>query len=151
VTRFVLRPLGRRGQLMIAEGVFTSPWASDAAETGLTTQLMSPDGEVLYKVTVPPGTLHSRQWRNRLVYTGTGDSAETVGLRRLVLNNTAEGARLTIRAVVPRAIGQGVAQGARRATSTRPKAFSWAVWVGGSCVRDPAVSCARAGRGKRCG
>jgi hypothetical protein len=138
VSRFLLRPAGRRRRLL-AEGSFRLRRPLDPTASGVTLELRTPEASLLYAAAVPADRFRAVRGRRGVRYVARGGRRGvpgTDGLTRLALVFSGEVADVRV-AGVSRALA---------AAAARPS-LAWSLRFGEACVRDPAVHCREPARG----
>jgi hypothetical protein len=131
VQRFVVQATGRRRRLL-AYASFAGAGALDPGQTGIALAVQAMDGRVLYEATIPGSAFRSNRRRTVFRYAGRpGQAIATAnGLRRVMIR-------------LDRDVAEVLAAGTSsdlNAVAAEP-ALRWALWVGGTCVRDLALTC----------
>jgi hypothetical protein len=135
VQRFVVKGRGARRRL-VAHASFAASGAIDPAQTGVALAVRGMDGQTLYEAAIPGPAFRANGSRSAFRYVARPAQpplATANGLRRVTMR-------------IDRDLVDVVAVGTSpelAAVAAQP-ALSWALWVGGACVRDLELGCSAA-------
>jgi hypothetical protein len=131
VHRFVVQAMGRQRRLL-ARASFAGGGALDPGQTGIVLAVQAVDGRVLYEAAIPGSAFRSNRSRSVFRYVGRpGQAIATAnGLRQVTIRLNRDGADVL-------AAGTSLDL---NAVAAEP-ALSWALWMGGTCVRDLTLAC----------